>query len=96
MALLEAQALGVPVIAGDGHGVPEIVADGRTGLLAPVGEVAAFRDAVAVLLDDPARAAALGAAAAEHVRRHHGLDGAAARLADIVAQAKLAHRERRR
>ena len=42
MALLEAQAAGLPVVAGAVGGVPSIVADGITGLLTPPGEAGAF------------------------------------------------------
>jgi len=80
MALLEAQAGGVPVVAGGGGGVPGIVAHGRTGLLVPMGDAAAFADAVAALLDDPARRASMGAAAAAKVMAEHAIAGAAARL----------------
>ena len=44
MVLLEAQACGVPVIAGRGPGVGAVVADGAGGLLVPAGDDAAFAD----------------------------------------------------
>ncbi len=95
LALLEAQALGVPVVAGDGHGVPDIIADGRTGRLAPVGDVLAFRAHVATLLAAPARAMALGAAASASVRRRHSVAAAATALRDILRLARAAHAARR-
>jgi glycosyltransferase involved in cell wall biosynthesis len=64
LALLEAQAAGLPVVAGRTGGVPDIVRDGTTGLLTPPGDAAAFAGAVAALLDGPARRTAMGAAAA--------------------------------
>jgi glycosyltransferase involved in cell wall biosynthesis len=42
ISMLEAQAAGLPVIAGRTRGVPAVVADGQTGLLAPLGDAAAF------------------------------------------------------
>ena len=70
MALLEAQAAGLPAVAGDTGGVGEVVGHGLTGLLTPVGDAAAFARAVAELLDQPERrgkmAVAAAAAAAEH------------------------------
>lgn len=55
MALLEAQAAGLPVAAGRTGGVPDVVRDGRTGALCPVGDPSAFADTVAGLLREPAR-----------------------------------------
>ena len=52
MALLEAQSAGLPVIAGRTGGVPDIVRDGVTGLLTPIGDEIAFAEAVASLLTD--------------------------------------------
>jgi glycosyltransferase involved in cell wall biosynthesis len=80
MALLEAQASGLPVVAGDGGGVPAIVAQGRTGLLVSVGDAAAFADAVATLLDDPEKRRTMGAAAMKTVAAEHAIDSAAAKL----------------
>jgi glycosyltransferase involved in cell wall biosynthesis len=85
MALLEAQASSLAVVAGDSGGVADIVADGVTGLLAPPGDAGAFAQAVRSLIVDPARCAQLGAAAGEKVRREHDLPAAAARLAGVIA-----------
>jgi len=71
MAFLEAQAAGLPVVAGRTGGVPAVVAHGVTGLLAPIGDAEAFAAAVRRLLDDPAERARLGAAAALRVASHH-------------------------
>ena len=50
MAFLEAQAAGLPVVAGRTGGVPAVVADGVTGVLTPIGDAAAFAAATARLL----------------------------------------------
>ena len=60
--LVEAMALARAVVATDVGGVPEIVVDGQTGILVPSAAPAPLADAVQALLDDPARAARLGAA----------------------------------
>ncbi len=52
MAYLEAQAAGLPVVAGHERGVPDVVLDGRTGLLTPPGDDGAFAAATRRLLDD--------------------------------------------
>jgi glycosyltransferase involved in cell wall biosynthesis len=85
MAILEAQASGVPAVAGDGGGVSGIVAHQRTGLLVPVGDAAAFADAVAVLLDDPGQRASMGRAAAAKVAAEHTIEEAAAQLDAALA-----------
>lgn len=62
VALLEAAAAGLPVVASRAGGVPEAVEDGVTGILVPPGDPAATAAAVRRLLGDPALAAAMGAA----------------------------------
>ncbi|MBA2571023.1 MAG: glycosyltransferase [Chloroflexi bacterium] len=54
--LIEAMALGVPVISTDVTGIPELVVDGRTGLLVPQKDPAALAGAIVQVLDDPAAA----------------------------------------
>jgi len=51
--LTEAAALGVPLVATDVTGIPELVRDGETGLLVPQGDPVALADAIARTLDDP-------------------------------------------
>ncbi len=86
MAILEAQASGLPVVAGRGPGVAAIVADGITGTLVPPGDAAAFAQALSSLLDDPDRRAAFGRQAAVKVAASHGLAGAAAQLDKAIAR----------
>ena len=52
MAFIEAQACGLPVIAGNGGGVASVVAADRTGLLVPLGDAAAFARAIRRLMND--------------------------------------------
>ena len=65
--VIEGMAAGKPVIATDGGALPEIVIPGETGLLVPMGDAPALAEAVASLLSDPARAAAMGAAGRRRV-----------------------------
>lgn len=60
--LVAAMALGIPVVATKVGGVPEIVEDGRQGLLVPAADATALGQAVAAVLARPEYAAALGAA----------------------------------
>ena len=84
LALLEAQAGGLPVVAGASGGVPEIVRDGRTGLLVPPGDAKAFANALASLLDDPRRRARMGREAARNVLENHDIAAAADRLNRVI------------
>ncbi len=60
---VEAQACGLPVVASRFGGFPEVVDEGRTGLLVPPRNPQALAGAVNSLLADPARRAAMAAAA---------------------------------
>jgi glycosyltransferase involved in cell wall biosynthesis len=86
MALLEAQAAGLPVVAGRGAGVDQLVVDGRTGRLTEVGDAAAFAQAVADLLAAPETRRAMAAAAQTRVNAKHGLTAAAARLDAVLRE----------
>jgi glycosyltransferase involved in cell wall biosynthesis len=69
LALLEAMALGKPVVATAVGGIPEAVRDGVEGRLAPVGAVAALAAAVLDLLARPELAQQMGTAGAQRVAR---------------------------
>jgi len=90
MALLEAQASGLPVVAGAAGGVEEIVVSGTTGLIVPAGDALAFEAAVRSLVIDSRRRSAFGAAARLRVLRDHDLPVAARRLADVLSRAHAA------
>ena len=58
LAALEAMSSGVPVIGTTAEGLPELIRDGETGYLLPVGDVAGMaRRAIELLSDEPRRAA---------------------------------------
>jgi glycosyltransferase involved in cell wall biosynthesis len=59
--LLDALAFGRPIAATRAGGIPEVVDDGRTGLLAPPGDPRALGDAIVALLNDPSTRAAFSA-----------------------------------
>src|SRR6185369_13157214 len=66
-ALMEAMAAAKPIVATDVGGNGEVLDRGRLGVLVPGDDALALADAVGALLDDRARAAALGAAGRDHV-----------------------------
>lgn len=72
LALLEAQASGLPVIAGRSGGTADAVADGVTGLLVPPTDLPAIVAAARLLLEDGARAGAMAAAGRERAERQFG------------------------
>ena len=74
MALLEASAVALPIVATDVGGNGEIVRDGITGSLVPAGNPAALADAMLAFLRDPQRALTLGHAARTWVERYGSLE----------------------
>jgi glycosyltransferase involved in cell wall biosynthesis len=73
LSILEAMATGLPVIASDVGGVPELVIDGETGLLVPPGDPDALAAAIRRLLEDPPLAHRLGEAGRVRVAEHFDL-----------------------
>ena len=74
LVFLEAMAAGLPVLATRVSAVPEVVVEGRTGLLVPPSDDRALADAMLALARDPALRARLGAAGAERVAEAFGLE----------------------
>jgi starch synthase len=83
---LEAMACGCAVVASAVGGIPEVVADGVTGLLVPPGDEAALAEAVNALIREPGRAAALGARGRERAVTEFSWDRIAAQTADLYAR----------
>ncbi|MFN8632548.1 MAG: glycosyltransferase [Chloroflexota bacterium] len=94
LALVEAMGAGRAVVATAVGGNPEVVTDGRTGLLIPSGDADALTDALASLAADPERRAALGEAAASEARARFSIERHVADLAALYRQG-LAERARR-
>jgi len=84
MALLEGQAVGLPVLAGASGGVGDIIADGVTGVLVPPRDVTAFGSALAELLAAPEKCRTLGATAAMRAATEHDIATASRRLDAIL------------
>jgi glycosyltransferase involved in cell wall biosynthesis len=77
---LECMALGTPLVATAVGGLPEMIDDGRTGLLVPPRRADALADALVSLLLDPGRRGRIAAAAATQVDR---IDAVAAQFAEL-------------
>jgi len=68
--LVEAMAMGKPIIASDIGGIRDIVRSGENGLLVPVGDVAAWAEAIARLCRDPERRRRMGDAGRQMAPRY--------------------------
>ncbi len=86
LVLLEAMAAGRPIVASRVATIPEVVADGETGVLVPAADPVALADAVASLAHDPARARALGEAGRQRLRRQFSIE-------KMVGDTELLYRE---
>ena len=72
--ILEAMAMGKPVICSRTRGQVDVIQDGVTGLYVPVGDAEALRAAMLSLWNDPARAQEMGRRARAYVQEHHTLE----------------------
>lgn len=81
--LLEAMALGIPVIATNVGGVPELVTHAVSGLLVQPDDAYALAEGMLTLANDPQRRAALAVAALETVRQSFSFEGQFAKLATV-------------
>lgn len=88
LSFLEAMAFGVPVVGSRLEAIPEIVADGETGLLVPPGDPAALAAALSALLSDPARARRMGAAGRARVAERFSWRRAAGAMLDAMGLAE--------
>ncbi|MEI2298160.1 glycosyltransferase family 4 protein [Ensifer sp. MJa1] len=86
LAYLEAQAAGLPVLAQRTAGVPEVVCDGKTGVLTPEGDTDAYAAAMRGLIEDTARRRQLGEAARRFVHDERSFPAAALRLRAIFGE----------
>jgi phosphatidylinositol alpha-1,6-mannosyltransferase len=82
---LEASATGLPVVAGQSGGAPDAVLEGETGYVVDGRSVSAVAEAVAGLLEDPARAAAMGMRGRSWVEAEWRWDVLATRLRAMLA-----------
>ena len=83
MTVLEASGAGVPVIATASGGPQEIIKDGVTGYLIPVGDVDAAAERMLRLAREPDKAQVMGEAGAERVRAHFSMQQLRAQLLQL-------------
>lgn len=85
LAYLEAQAMGLPVVAQATGGVSAVVLHGETGWLMPPGDLPAYSDAIRSMLVDRDLRTEMGAAASRFVRQQRSVSAAAAILNAALA-----------
>ncbi|MEA3400965.1 MAG: glycosyltransferase family 4 protein [Armatimonadota bacterium] len=81
--VIEGMAAALPVVATASGGVPEIVVEGETGLLVPPGEHEPLAEAIVALLEDPARAEAMGQAGHRRALAHFDVRRVAREVAEV-------------
>ena len=86
-SVLEAMALGAPVVATSLNGLAEAVVDGRTGVVVPGHDPDALADALERLLRDPDLRSRLARAARRHVEEHFALERSVERLRSLFPEA---------
>jgi glycosyltransferase involved in cell wall biosynthesis len=74
LSALEAMATEVPVVGTDAGGLPEVVTNGKTGLLYPVGDIESMAAGTLSILTEPGRREAMGEAGAADARKRFALD----------------------
>ena len=87
IALLEAMALGKPVVATAVGGIPEMIADGETGYVVPPNDVDGLASRVLALLEDPGRRVVMGQAARERLLSCFSLQGFVRQMFDAFGEA---------
>jgi glycosyltransferase involved in cell wall biosynthesis len=86
VALLEAMAHGIPVIASGVGGVPAVVSHDRSALLVPPGDPAALAGAMEALASSPELARTLAGAARQIVEQRYGVSGWIREIVDVYDQ----------
>ena len=86
MTLLEAMAVGTPVVASRVDGIPEVVEDGVTGILVPPGDAPALASACAQILRQRERAACMGRAGRDRVRAEFAIERLVREIEDLYRE----------
>ena len=87
VAVLEAGAMGLPVVATKHAGIPDVVVHGETGLLSEERDIGAMAKHICKLLSDAPLCRELGRNAFQHVRRFYTLDKSIQRLQLVLEAA---------
>lgn len=92
-AILEAMAMGIPVICSNVEGQVDVIKDGETGILVPQGDPIAMREAIKKLWNDPERARKMGEAGRRHIEKYHNMEdftqAIKAEVFDVVGEKEI-------
>ncbi len=91
LALLEAMAARLPIVASGISAIPEVVIDGATGYLAPARDVATLVEHLSLLLGDADLRARMGAAGEARLREHFSVERMTTRTLAVYDQVVAAH-----
>jgi glycosyltransferase involved in cell wall biosynthesis len=83
--IVEGMAAGKPVVATNGGGVPEIVQDGVTGILVPMGDVPAMVEAICRICADPVSARLMGSNGKKRIAEHFTIEQTARKVESVYA-----------
>lgn len=86
LAVLEAMASGLPVVATEHAGIADVVAHGERGLLSAEYDIAAMAENLLQLVDHPDQAALLGRAGRAYVLAHHRIEDRIAALQGLLEE----------
>ena len=84
VSIMEAGASGLPVVSTKHAGIPDVVVEGKTGLLVDEAEVEAMADAMCYLVENPSVAREMGEQASDRVRKHFDAQKLAKRVQKIA------------
>jgi glycosyltransferase involved in cell wall biosynthesis len=88
ISILEAMAIGLPIIATSVGSIPEIISEGTTGFIIPVGNEDALEESILKVMDDNLRFE-MGRAAKEYLLRHHDIKILFEKLGSIYLKTEL-------
>ncbi|HEX2959275.1 MAG TPA: glycosyltransferase [Chitinispirillaceae bacterium] len=86
VSVIEAQAIGIPVIGSTHCDIPEIVLNQKTGLLSPERDVASLADNLITLIANEQLQKTFGTAAIEHIRNQHDIAKQVRKLTDVYRE----------
>jgi glycosyltransferase involved in cell wall biosynthesis len=87
VAVIEACASGLPVVATRHAGIQDVVIQGETGFLVPEGDISGMADSMKLIVENSELAARLGRTGRERVKKHYSMDESINRLWNILSNA---------